>query len=247
MRNDVPLLYQQASAYDRMFTQQEDAAFHKTLVRGGDCLEICCGTGRMLLELAAAGVEAHGLDFSAQMLDEARNKAAARGLTVHLHQGDMRAFDLGRTFSTIFIVLNSFCHLYTLDDVQRHLQAVRRHARMDTLYIVDIFTPRLDLLLRSERTHIMDFSDPNDNLPVAVYEESRYDNATQMKLNRWLYEKAGSIVAEGELPMRIFFPQELDALLTLNGFRIAQKFGDYDGSAYGDGSPHQIVLCEPTV
>jgi hypothetical protein len=101
------------------------------------------------------------------------------------------------------------------------------------------------LLLKTERQHIMDFVDPDDKQTVAVYEESHYDTAAQVKHNHWFYEKAGKIESAGDLPMRMFFPQELDALLTLNGFRIVEKLGNYDGTAFSGGSPHQIVICEP--
>ena len=244
--NAVLPLYQYGAAYDRMFDRRDDADFYKSLLGGygGDCLEICCGTGRVLLELAAAGLEAHGLDYAEPMLTEARKKAADRGLDVNLHMGDMRQFDLGRTFTTIFVVSNSFTHLYTLVDVQNHLNSVKRHMRSGSKYIVDVFTPRLDLLLETSRQHIMDFVDPDDNQPVAVYQESQYNPATQVKLNRWFYEKDGKIDSTGDLPMRMFFPQELDALLTVNGLRIVEKLGGYDGSAYDKHSAHQIVICE---
>ncbi len=244
--NTVLPLYQQGAIYDRLFDHTRDAQFYIDLLQryGGDCLEICCGTGRILLELAAAGLPLSGLDYAPSMLDEARRKAAERGLQVDLHSGDMRNFDLGRTFANILIIANSFTHLNTLDDIQRHLKSVRRHMRADSKYIVDMFNPRLDLLLKIERYRALDFIDPADNQPVIVYEESRYDSATQMKLNRWFYEKNGTIEPAGDLPMRIFFPQELDALLTLNGLRIVEKLGDYDGSIFADGSPHQIVTCE---
>lgn len=244
MMHTIPQIYQQAVIYDRMFNLQGDVAFFKSLIIG-DCLEICCGTGRVLLELAAARVEAHGLDYAASMLDEARKKAADRGLYVNLYEGDMRQFDLGRTFSTVLIAANSVCHLYTLEDIQRHLSSVQRHTRPDSQYIIDVFTPRLDLLLQEDRHHILDFVDPADNQPVAVYEESHYDSATQIKHNQWFYEKAGETKPAVDLPMRMFFPQELDALLTLNGFQIVDKLGNYDGAAFKDGSPHQIIICKP--
>lgn len=245
MDNILPL-YQQGAVYDRMFDHIKDADFYKNLALsyGRDCLEICCGTGRVLLELAAAGLEAYGLDYAQPMLEEARKKADERGLNVQLHVGDMRHFDLGRTFSTILIVANSFAHLYTLDDVHQHLECVKRHARPDTKYIVNFFNPRIDFLLVTERRHIMDFVDPFDNQPVAVYEEGEYDDATQIRMNRWFYKKGEQLEPARDLPMRIFFPQELDALLTLNGFRILQKIGNYDGTSFSKGSPHQILICE---
>jgi len=43
--------------------------------------------------------------------------------------------------------------------------------------------------------------------------------------------------------MRQFFPQELDAILKSNGFRIEHKFGDFDQSDFTDKSPKQIIIA----
>lgn len=43
--------------------------------------------------------------------------------------------------------------------------------------------------------------------------------------------------------MRIYFPQELDALLKYNGFAIESKFGDYVEKPFTSDSPHQLIAC----
>lgn len=241
--NEIIELYGNARVYDRMFSHDDDIPFYVQRV-GSDCLEICCGTGRLLLELAAAGIEAHGLDYSAAMLDEARKKADARGLKVQLHQGDMRDFDLGRTFSTLLVAFNSIGHLYTIEDMQRHLNAVKKHMGARSKYLIEYFVPRFDLILENRRTLVTHYLDPDDGQKVFVWQQSHYDSATQIKHNHWYYEKGGKVERAEVFPIRMYFPQELDALLTLNGLRIVEKLGDYDGTAFGDGSPMQIITCE---
>jgi demethylmenaquinone methyltransferase/2-methoxy-6-polyprenyl-1,4-benzoquinol methylase len=60
----------------------------------GYALDLCCGTGDLALHLAAmsgSGLEVVGLDFSGPMLEEARRKARAAGLSdaVGLVHGDV--------------------------------------------------------------------------------------------------------------------------------------------------------------
>ena len=45
------------------------------------------------------------------------------------------------------------------------------------------------------------------------------------------------------LRLRWFHRFELERLLETNGFELVQLFGDFDGSEYGDGSPHIIALA----
>ena len=59
-------------------------------------LEPGCGSGRMLAELAARGLEVVGLDSSEAMVALAR--ARLHGTEARVLLGDMTSFDLGRRF-----------------------------------------------------------------------------------------------------------------------------------------------------
>src|SRR5262245_39724006 len=62
----------------------------------GPVLEIACGTGRILVPVLQAGADADGLDLFQPMLDVARRKADALGLSPGLYRGDMADFQLPR-------------------------------------------------------------------------------------------------------------------------------------------------------
>lgn len=47
----------------------------------------------------------------------------------------------------------------------------------------------------------------------------------------------------GGLNLRMYFPQELDAMLHYNGLTIQQKWGGWDRSPFGPGSNHQLYPC----
>jgi S-adenosylmethionine-diacylgycerolhomoserine-N-methlytransferase len=69
---------------------------------GGTVLEIGCGTGRNLIAAAKAWPDARyfGIDISEAMLETARTKVAAAGLSdrITLAQGDATAFDAAALF-----------------------------------------------------------------------------------------------------------------------------------------------------
>ena len=50
--------------------------------------DLGCGTGSLAVLLAAAGLEVSGRDLSPAMVERARAKADAAGLTLDLHVGD---------------------------------------------------------------------------------------------------------------------------------------------------------------
>ncbi len=95
-----------AAYYDYRATGLEgDVQFYVAEAQkaGSPVLELGCGTGRILIPVAQAGVAITGLDLSVPMLDIARRKVAGLDATtrgrIELAEGDMRRFALGRRFN----------------------------------------------------------------------------------------------------------------------------------------------------
>ena len=93
-----------AEFYDHLipYSTRGDVAFFVEMAQasGGQVLEIGCGTGRVLIPTARAGIEIVGLDLSPHMLSICRENLAQEPpevqARVQLIEGDMRSFDLGR-------------------------------------------------------------------------------------------------------------------------------------------------------
>ena len=49
------------------------------LNRGGNCLDVGCGTGRVLIPIAQQGIEITGLDNSSAMLNECGKRLSTEG------------------------------------------------------------------------------------------------------------------------------------------------------------------------
>jgi SAM-dependent methyltransferase len=83
----------------------DELAFYRGLIEqdGQPALDLGCGTGRLLLPLLRAGVDADGSDISADMLAYCSEHAAREGLTPRLYQQAMHELHLPRTYRTIFI------------------------------------------------------------------------------------------------------------------------------------------------
>jgi SAM-dependent methyltransferase len=71
----------------------------------GPLLDAGCGTGEHTLLAAAAGADALGVDISAQAIEQARRKAAERGLAARFEVAD--ALDLGALRLTFATVIDS--------------------------------------------------------------------------------------------------------------------------------------------
>src|SRR5262245_24227477 len=117
----------------------------------GPVLEIGCGTGRVLIPTARAGVSITGLDLSSSMLEQCRAKLATEPADVRarveLCQGDMTRFELGKKFALATLPFRPFQHLLTVDDQLACLTTIHRHLEPAGRVILDLFNPSLDFLV----------------------------------------------------------------------------------------------------
>ncbi|MCP4709499.1 MAG: class I SAM-dependent methyltransferase [Planctomycetes bacterium] len=137
--------------YDHVvsYKGRKDIDFFMEIARGsgGPVLEIGCGTGRVLTPIARAGIEIVGLDLAASMIAVCQKKLAQEPETVQsnvtLVQGDMRNFDLQRTFNLVTLPFRPFEELTTVEDQLDCLKSVNRHLDMGGRLILDLFNADL--------------------------------------------------------------------------------------------------------
>lgn len=246
---DSDELYREGRHYDLQHKDfVDDIPFYvkQAEVHGGSVLELACGTGRIAIPIAMRGFDITGLDVSEGMLKQAGTKAVTEGVDIKWVRADCRDFHLHRSFNLILLAFNSIAHLHELEDIEGCLACVKEHLEPAGRFILEIFNPRLDILIRdpSERYPAGEYPDPDGRGEVVITENNVYDRASQINMIKWYYRIDGcSEETVADLNMRIYYPQELDALLRYNGFTIGSKFGDFDESPFESDSLRQILVC----
>ena len=105
----------------------------------GPVLELGAGSGRLLAPLLAKGIDAYGLECDAESVAASRRRLEALGVPSERSlSGDMRDFDLGRRFASIFVVANTVSLLLEQADVDAMLSCVRRHLAPDGAFVFDV-------------------------------------------------------------------------------------------------------------
>src|ERR1700759_137258 len=118
----------------------------------GSVLELAAGPAEHARELGRRGLRATALDWSAAMCRYAAERAKTAGVErsgveLSVVEADMRDFAVAGPdgtrvpFDLAITMLNSACHLFTLDDLVRHLAAVRAQLAPGGLYIVELAPP----------------------------------------------------------------------------------------------------------
>lgn len=221
---------------------------------GGRVLELGVGTGRIALRAAKAGVGVVGLDLSATMLHHAAERLAALPKKardrVTLLQGDMRQFAFAERFPLVSCPFNAFQHMYTRDDAERCLAGVRAHLEPGGLFLFDVLMPDLEYLNRPAfKTYAgVRFKHPRHGCHFTYAEQTAFDVVSQLNQMRFLYERSdpaepGPESYSVQLSHRYFFPQELEALLHYNGFRVLCHYGDFEQGELRADVESQVLVC----
>lgn len=243
-----------AGLYDLQYGAQPDADFWLRLAKrfGGPALELACGTGRVAIPLARAGIRVVGLDSSSRMLEIFRGKLQKERPEVRerirLKQGDMRDFDFRERFAFAFIPFNSFLHLETVEDEERCLRAIHRNLKEGGVLVVDIFKP--DFRGRPAHTLLVDLAreDPVTGTKIVRLSERAYEHDKQLihtKYHLHVVPKAGrGSRHEGGFTLRyIRDAREMEGLLARCGFRLEKIYGDYKFGPFTPLSKKMIFVA----
>jgi SAM-dependent methyltransferase len=247
-----------AEFYDHVapYRGRQDVAFYVETAResGGPVLEIGCGTGRVLIPTAQAGIEIVGLDYSERMLAACREplsrEPAEVQSRVQLVRGDMRRFDLGRAFSLVTTPFRPFQHLITVKDQLSCLACIRRHLADGGRLVLDLFNPDMGRLVDdkylSEQEEEEPFSLPDGRSVVRRYRTVSRDPFNQVQQNELIYYVTHPDGREERLvhafPFRHLFRFEAEHLLVRSGFQVEDVYADFDKSPYGSKYPGDLIF-----
>jgi SAM-dependent methyltransferase len=249
-----------AEFYDStlIYLDRKDVAFYVEAAQhaAGPVLELGCGTGRVLLPTARAGIEITGLDASANMLARCREKLAREPAEVQrrvtLVRGSLTEFSLGCAFKLLTMPFRPFQHLLTVEEQLACLDAVRRHLAPGGWLIFDVFQ------VLPAAVHDPAWMEEREEGPAADLPDGRHVRRTirvaafhrNAQINDvefcWYVTHPNGRQEEirWRTPLRYYYRFELEHLLARAGMRTAAVYGDFDGSPYGEDSPEMIFVAE---
>ena len=201
----------------------------------GPVLDVCCGTGRILLPCLQTGVDIEGLDLFAPMLDTLRKKSGELGLSPRLHRADMSDFDLPRRYALVMIPFNAVVHNMTQEAQIRCLSLCWQHLLPGGLLAFDTFFPSLQIIGTPQNTRVLEaeIPHPSTGLPMRMYDTRSFDRVTQVQHSSnelELLDADGRVqqVHRSEISLRYIYKNEMELLLRAAGFARFEIYGDFD-------------------
>lgn len=247
-----------AEFYDYVlpYKDRKDVTFFVEMAQHsqGPVLEAGCGTGRVLIPTAQAGVEIVGLDLSKSMLSVCQKKLASElqqtQAIIKLVEADMRSFNLYTQFKLVTIPFRGFQHLLTVNDQLSCLSSIHQHLENKGRLVFDLFNPSLERLV--DNKYLVEFDEepafilPDGRIVVRSHRITSKDLFNQTQKAEWIYHityhdghKMDFIYP---FQVRYSFRFEVEHLLARAGFHVEEVYADYDRSAYGSKYPGELIF-----
>jgi SAM-dependent methyltransferase len=144
MSNLSPDCYDAPGYWDLAFSDEtpyeahfiESTASHYLKVDGPRILEIGCGGGRQVVELARRGLRVTAFDLNSSCVAWTQRQLRRRRLTADVFCGDMTNFVLPQSVDLAHCLVNTFRHLLTEEAARKHLECVAESLRPGGIYLL---------------------------------------------------------------------------------------------------------------
>ncbi len=218
---------------------------------GARVLDLCCGQGRVSVELARRGFAVTGLDLSEYLLGLAKGRAEqvplgmplaserdARGTGVGVEWAhrDMRDLPWEGEFDAVVSVFTSFGYLETDEEDEKVLGAVQRALKPGGRLLLDVHNREWTAIRFQPR----DWCEYEGHL---VLDEETWDERKgRITMTRTIIAPDGSRRETG-FTLRIYAPSEMNRMLERAGLEWERTYGGWDASQYTALSRGMMVVA----
>jgi ubiquinone/menaquinone biosynthesis C-methylase UbiE len=221
-----------------VYVEQLLAKFEK---RPQAALDLACGTGTFALLLASKGYEVVGVDFSLDMLKEARRKASEEDILLPFVQQDAVALAFKPTFDLVVSLFDSLNYVIGADRLARVFEGVYGACLPGGTFLFDVNTIRaLELELFTQ-----------NNLSTSDWLKynwtSRYNPTTRIATIQMAFKlsRDGKEYSFTETHQQMGYDlEEIERMLTEAGFRILGIFDAYSPANANQLSTRAFFVAE---
>lgn len=238
----------------------EDVPFFTEIARRtvGPVLDLGCGTGRLSIPLAEAGLEVVGLDISENMIAAFRRKlrSCRREIRqrINLVRADMRQFALKQRFACAVCSSNTLLLMGSERSVERALACVARHLRDDGLFVVDVAAIDKTLNAAFARYGSRDVPDATFEMADGTRLQRMHSvrlipardgrDSERVALTYAYYDEAGNKLGRRAEELALIDPEKLLAVVERGGLRVMGAFGWYDRRPYSADERKLLILAK---
>lgn len=177
-------------------------------------LELGCGSGRLICDMAPRGYKMTGLDLNPTALEYCKKKLKKKKATAELVVGDMSNFKFDQPFDAAVNAINTFRHLETEEAALAHLNCVADHLKVGGVFVLSLhLLPPDGDLWGTERWSAKD-DDRSVYYALTVVETSMKTRLERLRISMLVKKKNGeSFRLSDHITLRIYTAKQLKSLL----------------------------------
>ncbi len=195
-------------------------------------LELGCGTGAHAVLLAREGYEVHGIDQSAEMLEQAQQRiltlSPAHKSKLQFSQGDIRTVRLQRKFDAVISLFHVFSYQVTNEDLQSAFATAKAHLHPGGILIFDCWYG--PAVLTERPTIRVKRLEDEDIIVTRIAQPKMHANDNVVDVNYQVFIKKIDTNSFEELQethrMRYLFKPEVEYFLSQNQM-ILNQWGEW--------------------
>jgi SAM-dependent methyltransferase len=202
---------------------------------GPAVVDLCCGFGRISLELARRGFAVTGVDLTPAYLDTARNDAAYEHLEAEFVHDDVRRFKRPNAFDLAVNLYISFGYFGSQEDDLLFARNVRESLRDGGCFIIETL---------GKEIAVRDFVEAEWFERAGYFVLTKYEavNSWEGLKNRWiLIDKEGK-KTERVFTQRLYAATELRRFLLDAGFSAVELYGSWEEGPYDQYAESLIAV-----
>ncbi|MEI7426196.1 MAG: class I SAM-dependent methyltransferase [Candidatus Moraniibacteriota bacterium] len=160
---------------------EKEVGLLKTLIpNDGKVLEMGCGTGRLITEMAKAGYDISGFDYTERHAQITGENLKREGLKAKVFQGDWHNIGFGdENFDTAYSLGRNILHDYSVTDQNKLFKEASRILKKDGRFIFDI--PNRENASETELAKL--WSEREERM--LEYGQDSGDEKTTQKIEEW--------------------------------------------------------------
>ncbi len=243
-----PFTTSQLENYRRMLLRKTDqqSRFISRLIGGqpATVLELCCGNGRLLVDLACKGLLSRGFGY-----DKAESRIKFGWdwtidwniYSINLDVGDAsNSMISGGAFDVAVCITGAI--QYFGQDIQKVLTNMAKASKMAVLELYNIPKERLEMLRNNVRLQTWDVLPTEDPFSHCLDSFTYNDELKFMRHEKAFIRRDGGIDVGRVEHLWYYSDSEVRALLHEVGYDSVEFFGGWDGTAYSSDSDKMIVV-----
>lgn len=224
-------LFMEETDYD-MWVEYIKKIWEKEQIQPQLILDLGCGTGNVSERLAQQGYNMIGIDFSEDMLSEAKKKAEEKNLDILYLLQDMREFELYGTVNCIISLYDSLNYILEEQELLQVFRLVNNYLHPQGIFIFDMNTE-----YKFQKLGQNSFGETKEN--AAYIWENFYDEEQKINeyyMNFFIKQKNGSYQRKEEFHYeKAYDIDTITKLLNQSGLKLS---GIYDAYTFEPASPY---------